>query len=52
MSELMCTKFENSKMKQTEIANQTGYSSSTMQRHRNDINMLPPYKIQPNNTKN
>ena len=40
--------FENSKLNQSEIADQLGYSSSTLQRYRNEINMLPPYKIQPN----
>ena len=38
------------KLKQSEIANQLGYSSSTLQRYRNDIKMLSPYRIQPNNT--
>ena len=39
-------------MKQTEIANQLGMSLSTLQRYRNDINMLSPYRINSNNTKN
>ena len=38
-------------MKQTKIANQLGMSSSTVQRYRNDINMLSPYRNSPNNTK-
>ena len=38
-------------MKQSEIANQLNLSSSTIQRYRNDINMLSPYKISANNTK-
>ena len=38
-------------MRQSEIANQLGMSSSTLQRYRNDINMLSPYRINPNNTK-
>ena len=37
-------------MKQSEIANQLGYSTSALQRYRNDINMLSPYRIHPNNT--
>ena len=37
-------------MKQSEIANQLGISSSTIQRYRNDIKMLSPYRINPNNT--
>ena len=43
-------KYENLKLKQSEIANQLSYSSSTLQRYRNDINMLSPYRIQPKNT--
>ena len=41
-------KYENPKLRQSEIASQLGYSSSTLQRYRNDINMLSPYRIQPN----
>ena len=37
-------------MKQSGIANKLGLSSSTLQRYRNDINMLSPYRIHPNNT--
>ena len=37
-------------MKQSEKINQLGYSTSTLQSYRNDINMLPPYRIQSNNT--
>ena len=47
---LMAIKFENPKPKQSEIADQLGYSSSTLQIYRNDTNMLSPYKIQPNIT--
>ena len=39
------------KMKQFEVANQIGMSSSTIQRYRNDINMVSPYRINPSNTK-
>ena len=42
---------ENPKMKQSEKADQLGYSSSTLQRYRNDINMLSPYRIPPNSNK-
>ena len=38
-------------MTQSEISNQLGMSSSTLQRYRNDINMLSPYRINPNNVK-
>ena len=50
MADLMQVKYENQKSKQSEIANQLGLSSSTLQRYRNDINMLSPYRINPNNT--
>ena len=51
MADFMKVKYENPKMKQSEIANQLGMSSSTLQRYRNDINMLSPYRISPNNVK-
>ena len=51
MADFMRVKYENPKMKQSEIANQLGMSSSTVQRYRNDINMLSPYRINPNNTR-
>ena len=50
MADFMRVKYEDPKMKQSEIANQVGYSTSTLQRYRNDINMLSPYGIQTNNT--
>ena len=50
MADYMPVKYENPKLKQSEIENQLGLSSSTLQRYRNDINMLSPYRIQPNNT--
>ena len=46
----MRVKYENQKMKQSEIANQLGYSTSVLQRYKNDINMLSPYRCNPNNT--
>ena len=49
MADFMRVKFENPKMKQSQIAIQLGLSSSTLQRYRNDINMLSPYRIKPNN---
>ena len=45
-AKFMQIKFENPKLKQSEIANQLGYSSSTLKRYRNDINMLSPYRSQ------
>ena len=50
MADFMRLKYENAKMKQSEIANQLGMSSLTLQRYRNDKNMLSPYRIPPNNT--
>ena len=49
MADFMRVKNENRKLKQSEIANKLGLSSS-LQRYRNDINMLSPYRIQPNIT--
>ena len=43
-------KFENPKLRQFEIANHLSYSSTTLQRYKNDKNMLSPYWIQPNIT--
>ena len=51
MADFMRVKYENPKMKQSDLANQLGMSSSTVQRYRNDINMLSPYRIKTNNTK-
>ena len=43
MADFMRVKYENPKMKHSEIANQLGTSFSTVQRYRNDINTLSPY---------
>ena len=51
MADFMRVKYENPRMRQSEIANQLGMSSSTLQRYRNDINMLSPYRINPINVK-
>ena len=51
MADFMRVKYENPRMRQSEIANQLGMSSSTLQRYRNDINVLSPYRINPNNVK-
>ena len=50
MCDFMRLKYENPKLRQSEIANRLGYSSSTLQRYRNDVNMISPYRIQPSNT--
>ena len=52
MNDFMNVKYQNPKMTQSEISNQLGMSSSTLQRYRNDINMLSPYRINANNVKN
>ena len=51
MNDLMNIKYQNPKTKQSEIADQLKMSTSTLQRYRNDINMLSPYRINPNNVK-
>ena len=51
LNDFMHIKYQNPKMKQSEIANNLNMSSSTLQRYRNDINMLSPYRINPNNIK-
>ena len=51
MNDFMHIKYQNPKMKQSEIANHINMSSFTLQRYRNDINMLSPYRINPNNVK-
>ena len=51
MNDFMYIKYQNPKMKQSQIADQLNLSSSTIQRYRNDINMLSPYRINSNNTK-
>ena len=50
MADFMRLKYENPKLKQSETANQLSYSSSTLQRNINDINLLSPYRNQSNNT--
>ena len=51
MNDFMNVKYQNPKMTQFEISNQLGMSSSTLQRYRNDINMLSTYRINSNNIK-
>ena len=50
MADFMRLKYENPRMNQSQIANQVGLSASTLQRYRNDINMLSTFRIYPNNT--
>ena len=50
MADFMQIKYKNPKKKQSEIANHLGYSSSTLQRYRKDMNKLLQYRIQSNNT--
>ena len=50
MADFMKLKYKNPRMKQSEIANQIGLSTSTLQRYRNDVNMLSRYRINPNIT--
>ena len=51
MNDFMHIKYQNPKIKQSDIADHLNMSSSTLQRCRNDINMLSPYRISPNNVK-
>ena len=51
MNDFMNIRYQNPKLKQSEIASQLNMSTSTIQRQRNDINMLSPYRINPNNVK-
>ena len=51
MNDFMNIKYQNPKMTQSEISSQLNMSSSTIKRYRNDINMLSPYRINPNNSK-
>ena len=51
MNDFMNIKYQNPKLKQPEIASQLNMSTSTIQRQRNDKNMLSPYRINPNNVK-
>ena len=50
MADFMRFRYENPKMKQSELTNQLCYSTSTLQRYRNDLNMLSPYRNHPKNT--
>ena len=51
MNDFMHIKYQNPRLKQSEIANHLNMSSSTLQRYRIDLNMLSPNRISPNNVK-
>ena len=51
MNDFLNIKYQNPKMKQSEIADQLKMSSSTLQRFRNDIKMQSPYRNNSNNVK-
>ena len=48
MNRFMDVKSVSPKLKRDQIAKELGCSSSTLQRYRQDINMLSPYRIPPN----
>ena len=50
MADFMRMKYENPKLKQSQKTNKLSYSTSIFQRYKNDINVLSPYRINPNNT--
>ena len=50
MSKFIFIELQFPKMKQSQIANQLGYSTSTLQRYTNNKIMLSPYRIHQNNT--
>ena len=51
MNDFLNVKYQNPKLKQSEIASQLKVSTSSIQRQRNDINMNSPYRINQNNVK-
>ena len=51
MNDFMNIKYHNPKMLQSEISSQLNMSPSTIQRYRNDINMISPYRKNPKNFK-
>ena len=50
MADFLRMKFENTKLGQSQKANQLGYSTNTLQRYRKYINMPSPYRNQPYRT--
>ena len=51
MNDFLHIKYQNPKMTQSEISPQLNTSRSTIQRYRNDIDMLSPYRINSKNVK-
>ena len=51
MNDFMNIKYQNPKMTQSQISSQLNMSPSTIQRYKNDINMISPYRNNPNNVK-
>ena len=51
MNDFMNVKYQNPRLKQSEIASQLNMSTFSIQRQRNDINKNSPYRINPNNVK-
>ena len=51
MNDFLHIKYQNPKMTQSEISSQLNMSPSTIQRYRNDINLISPYRINQNNVK-
>ena len=51
MNDFMNLKYQNPKMKQSDIANHLGMSTSSIQRCRKEINMQSPYRSTTNTTK-
>ena len=51
LARFMEKKAVHTKLKQNQTAKELGCSSSTIQRYRNDINMLSLYRIPPNTNK-
>ena len=50
MNDFIYIKYQDPKMKQSQIADHLNLSSSTVQSYRNDINMRSPHRINANNT--
>ena len=51
MNDFMNIKYQNPKMTQSEISSQLNMSPSTIQRYRNDINMISPNRNNPKSVK-